>query len=253
MYHCYARETIESHLSTSQFAYRKGGNCTDALLSIQHRTNSYLDNPDCKAVRLFAMDFSKAFDSVKHELLANKLKKLPLNPYITNWYLNFLKDRKQRVCCNNFECDWKPVNQGTTQGSVSGPYLFNIFLNDLNITLGNHDALFKYADDSTIIAPVWKEVDYSDQLVSQFLDWTNTNGMSCNPSKCKELTIKKRGNHDLYSPIGMIPSCKEVEILGVTFQCDSKFSLHVKNKLIKANQSLQILRTLRKGGCNQSK
>ena len=46
----------------------------------------------------------------------------------TNWYLNFLKDRKQRVCCNNFECDWKPVNQGTTQGSVSGPYLFNIFL-----------------------------------------------------------------------------------------------------------------------------
>ena len=105
MYHCYARETIESHLSTSQFAYRKCGNCTDALLSIQHRINSYLDNPDCKAVRHFAMDFSKAFDSVKHKLLANKLKKLPLNPHITNWYLNFLKDRKQRVCCNNFECD----------------------------------------------------------------------------------------------------------------------------------------------------
>ena len=180
-------------------------------------------------------------------------KKLPLNPYIANWYLNFLKDRKQRACCNNFECDWKPVNKGTTQGSVSGPYLSNIFLNDLNITLGNHDALFKYADDSTIIAPVWKEVDYSDQLVSQFLDWTNTNGMSCNPSKCKELTIKKRGKRDLYSPIGMIPRCKEVEVLGVTFQCDSKFSLHVKNKLIKANQSLQILRTLRKGGYNQSK
>ena len=72
--------------------------------------------------------------------------------------------------------------------------------------------------------------------------------MSCNPSKFKELTIKKRGNHDLYSPIGMIPSCKEVEILGVTFQCDSKFSVHVKNKLIKANKSLHILRTLRKEG-----
>ena len=89
--------------------------------------------------------------------LANKLKKLPLNPYITNCYLNFLKDRKQRVCCSNFECDWKHVN---------------IFVIDLNITLGNHDALFKYANDSTIIAPVWKEVNYSDQLVSQFLDWT---------------------------------------------------------------------------------
>ena len=64
-------------------------------------------------------------------------------------------------------------------------------------------------------APVWKEVDYSNQLVLQFLDLTN------NPSKCKELTIKKRGNCDLCSPIGMIPSCKEVEILGFTFQCDT--------------------------------
>ena len=99
---------------------------------------------------------------------------------------------------------------------------------------------------------MWKEVECSDQLVSQFLDWTNTNGMSCNPRKCKELTTKKRGNHDLYSPIGMIPSCKEVEILGVTFQCDSKFSVHVKNKLIKANKSLHILRTLGKEGYNQS-
>ena len=76
--------------------------------------------------------------------------------------------------------------------------------------------------------------------MSQFLDWMNTNGISCNASKCKELTIKKRGNRNLYSHIGMIPSCKEVEILGVTFQCDSKFLVQVKNKLIKANKSLYI-------------
>ena len=142
-HHCYAHKTTESNLSTSRFAYRKGGNCTNALLTIQHRINSYLDNLHCKAVHLFAMDFSKAFDSVKHELLANKLKKLPLNTYITNWYLNGLKDRKQRVCSINFECDWKPVNKRTTHGSISGPYLFNILLDDLNITLGNHDALLK--------------------------------------------------------------------------------------------------------------
>ena len=133
---------------------------TDALLLIQHRINSYLDNinPDCKAVRLITMDVSKAFDSMIHELLATRSKKLPPNSYITICYLNFLKARKQRVCCNNFECDWKPVNKGATRGSVSSPYLCNVFLNDLNITLGNHDALFKYADDSTIITPVWKEV-----------------------------------------------------------------------------------------------
>ena len=112
--------------------------------------------------------------------------------------------------------------------------------------------LFKYADDLTIIAPVWKEVDYSNQLVSQFLDWMNTNGISCYASKCEELTIKKRGNRNLYSHTGMIPSCKEVEILGVTFQCESKLSVQVKNKLIKANKFLHILRMLCKEGYNQS-
>ena len=54
--------------------------------------------------------------------------------------------------------------------AFSGPYLFNIFLSDIYIPLGNHDTLFKYADDSTIIAAVWKEGDFSDRLVSQFLD-----------------------------------------------------------------------------------
>ena len=102
------------------------------------------------------------------------------------------------------------------------------------------------------IPPAWKERDFSDQLVSQVLNWTKTNGMFCNPSKCKELTINKRDNPRSLFTFGRIPSCKEVEILGVTFQSDSKFSVHAKKKLIKANKSLLILRTLRKEGYNQS-
>ena len=71
--------------------------------------------------------------------------------------------------------------------------------------------------------------------------------MTCNSNKCKGLTIKSRGNCDLFSPIRLIPSCKEVEILGVTLQCDSNFSVHVKNKLVKANKiPIHILRTLHK-------
>ena len=82
------------------------------------------------------MDFSEAFDMVKHFLLADKLKSLHLNLYIQNWYLSFLSDRQQRAVYNNsFVGEWKDFNKGTTQGSVSGPYLFNVFLNDLNIQL----------------------------------------------------------------------------------------------------------------------
>ncbi|PFX32794.1 RNA-directed DNA polymerase from mobile element jockey [Stylophora pistillata] len=137
----HARETFDEHSGISQFAYIEGGSCTNALLTIQHTVNQYLDIPECKAVRLFAMDFSKAFDSVKHDLLSHKLKQLPLNPFIVNWYLSFLEDRQQRVIRNGFIGKWKSVNKGTTQGSVSGPHLFNVFLSDLEIHLDNKSVL----------------------------------------------------------------------------------------------------------------
>ena len=144
----------------------------------------YLDNKNCKAVRLFSMDFSKAFDSVRHVLLSEKLKTVPLNPYIINWYLNSLKDRQQRVVYKDYYGEWTHVNKGTTQGSVTGPYLFNIFINDLEIEIDHESALFKYADDSNILVPVWCDgTDESENAVGRFLSWSENNSMHSNPKK----------------------------------------------------------------------
>ena len=84
VYNIHVRDTVEQQLSSTKFAYRTGGSCIDALLSMQHTAYSYLENPKCKAVRLFKMDFSKEFDSVNHKLLSIKLKGVPLNPFIIN-------------------------------------------------------------------------------------------------------------------------------------------------------------------------
>ena len=100
------------------------------------------------------MDFSKVFDNVNHERLSIKRKQVPLNPFIINWYLSFLEKRQQPMIYNSFRGQWKSVNTGTTQGSVSRPYLLSIFINDLEISIDNHPVLFKYVDDSTIIVPV---------------------------------------------------------------------------------------------------
>ena len=145
---------------------------------------------------------------------------LPLNPYIINWWLGFLRDRKQRVIFGSSVCNWKTVNKGTTQGSVSGPYLFNIFLNDLEIKLGNETLGFKYADDCTIIAPVYDDIDHSADLINQFVRWAGQNRMNSNCTKCKELIImyKKRHTTEAYNSILGISQTSTVTILGLTFQ-----------------------------------
>ena len=94
-------------------------------------------------MRLFATNFSKAFDSANRGFLSDKLKDVPLNPFIINWYLSFLENRRQCIIYNSFQGQWKCVNKGTTQGSMIGPYLFSIFINDLEISIDNHPALFK--------------------------------------------------------------------------------------------------------------
>lgn len=82
---------------------------------------------------------------------------------------SFLSDRQQRVVYDNsFVGEWKDVNRGSTQGSVSGPYLFNVFLNGLNIQSQGVDILFKYADDIAI--PLWKDgVDQLPEVKGNFL------------------------------------------------------------------------------------
>ena len=148
---------------------------------------------------MFTMDFSKAFDKVKHHLLVEKLKDSPLNPYIVNWFVSFLANRKQRVIYDGVLSEWKEVNKGTTQGSVSGPYLFNTFVNELELEDHEDTSSTKYADDSTILSIISKGLpDKSNIALSTFMDRAVRNSMPCNAEKCKELILKKKGNETEY-------------------------------------------------------
>ena len=124
-----------------------------------------LDNPKTKAVRVFMMDFSKAFDGGEHSLLSEKLKKAPLNAYIINWLISFLSDRKQRVIHNNVVTEWKNANRGTTQGSVNGPCLLSLLLNNLRLDEHGNFSLIKYA---------WL-MNYQEQLV---FSWVGPTGIT---------------------------------------------------------------------------
>ena len=75
--------------------------------------------------------------------------------------------------------------------------------------------------------------------------------MKCNPEKCKELIISKKGFNEVILPLYNSPRCTSVVVLGMTFQENGKFSMHVKAKMLKANRSLYVIRTLRKEGISQ--
>ena len=111
-----------------------------------------------------------------------------------------------------------------------------------------------YADDSTIVSPITRNRDPSADLVGQFLTWCKDmyNKMVCNPSKCKELVVRKKNHNVLYSPIKNIPQCSSFVLLGVTLQSDGKFNELVRTKLVKANKCLHVLRTLREEHYSQA-
>ena len=126
-----------------------------------------------------------------------------------------------------------------------------MFINDLEINLEGRPALFKYADDSTIIVPFWGNGQCRTDLVDQFLSCSRHNCMTCNLTKCKEIIFSKKGFSQDIAPVRNILQCTELSILGVTFQKNCKYSSHVRAKVIKANKSLFVLGSLRKEGMSQ--
>ena len=125
-------------------------------------------------------------------------------------------------------------------------------MNDLEISYNNAPALFKYADDSTMVSPVSNQCDPSANLVGQFMTWSKDNNMSCNPKKCKELIFRSKGNNSQYNPVFEISQCSSLVLLRVTIQSDCKFRAHVNLNLIKANKCIHVLRTLRKEKYSQA-
>ena len=89
-------------------------------------------------------------------------------------------------------------------------------------------SLIKYADDSNIAIPIWKNQAPRTDLVEKFLCWTQESKMKCNPETCKELIISKKGFNEVILPLYDIPRYTSVVVLGMTFQKNGKFSMHVK-------------------------
>ncbi len=237
-------DVIYYSIDSDQYAYKVGHNSTMALIKCQHTWLKGLDN-GTKYVRVLSFDISKAFDSVPHDILFEKVKKLPFNPFIINWMIDFLKDRKQRVTVDGITTEFLKINRGVPQGTVLGPILFSIMVNDIK-PVNPINELCKFADDITVEAPGYDEDDTGlTEEVENMKSWSDENQMVLNMNKTYEMIVRGRTSIPLPTCIPSIKRKTWLKILGVTLEeIPENWDSHFEEMLKKASGRMYILRMI---------
>ena len=202
------------------------------------------------SVRVFVLDYKKAFDLIDHNILINKLSMYKINPFVVNWICDFLSNRHQRVkLAEDCFSEWQTVPAGVPQGTKLGPWLFIIMINDLEVT--SSDGVFKYVDDTTTHEVVKKgENSQAQTLLDEINDWSIANKFQLHPQKCKELRISFTrddvSHEDVLIDQSTLNIVESVKILGVTIQNNLKWNLHIKDTVKKASKRLYFLKQLKR-------
>ena len=196
-----------------------------------------------RAVDILYLDFKKAFDKVPHKRLMNKVRSLGIIDEVGDWIEDWLRNRKQRVVINGASSDWRNVTSGVPQGSVLGPLLFIIYINDLDLDLASK--ISKFADDTKIgiNAENNSEIRKLQSDLEKIGDWSQKWQMPFNVDKCKVMHIGHRNTNAEYKLLGKkIESCSQEKDLGVTISNDLQFSKHCIDVEKKAQKLLGYIK-----------
>ncbi|CAB4025210.1 Hypothetical predicted protein [Paramuricea clavata] len=184
---------IENMISVAQHGFLRGKSCTGQLISVLHRISQNLDSG--KQTDILYFDVAKAFDTVNHSLLLKKLQRFGLRDNILTWFKSYLSGRQQRVLVNGEISETCPVSSGVPQGSILGPLLFLIYINDLpeSITSSAVDVSL-FADDTKCISVIESPVDACVlQAEARNVEkWAEFWRLKFNAEKCKVLSVTRK-------------------------------------------------------------
>ena len=248
----FIRQTMVNHmaendlLTNDQHGFWSGRSCTTQLLSVIETWTDQLEKGIDIDVLYF--DFSKAFDMVPHRRLLSKLESYKVSQQITDWVEAYLSNRKQRVLVNGTRSEWEAVSSGVPQGSVLGPVLFLIYINDLPKEVKNCIRLF--ADDTKLYRTVTTDLDCLSlqQDIDNIEEWASKWQLKFHPKKCKTMRIGDkypRYNYTMTAEDGTIVKLEETVVekdLGVVVDNKLTFSHHINSIVARANQVMGMIR-----------
>ena len=242
--------TINSLLTKQQYGFLSGRSTTQQLTQVLDHWSSILDKGSTLDVIYF--DFKKAFDTVPHKRLLHKLKNYGIPEHILNWLAAFLTDRKQRVGVNGVFSEWAEVISGIPQGSVMGPVMFVVYINDLPDCIKS--CLFLFADDTKLYREIRSPIDIGNLQIdiSALEDWAKLWLLLYHPDKCVYMSVCNSGTADsagsytmssvggdAQQPLKRVRSEKD---LGVTVDSALKFDNHVAAVVSKATRIAAVIR-----------
>ena len=226
-----------------QHGFRSKRSCeTQLIMTIQDLAESLNKK---KQIDMIILDFAKAFDKVPHNRLIAKLSHYGLHTNVINWIKDFLSDRKQRVMIDGKQSSNRDVTSGVPQGTVLGPILFLIFINDIPLKIISRIRLF--ADDCLLYREI--PTGHTDQQqilqndLTELCNWADTWQMQFNVSKCHSMQITncKPMEHTYTMHNKNLEQVKHHPYLGVELDDKLSWNDHINNITSKGNRVLNML------------
>ena len=245
------KDTVMKHLIENKLLSDKQHGFISGRSTITQLLN-YLDKcieatVSGQVIDTIYFDFAKAFDTVPHKRLLEKLKAYGISGQILKWIGSFLDGRTQIVKVNGESSYEASVTSGIPQGSVLGPILFVIYINDLPDIVRSSDS-FLFADDTKIMRQISSE---NDSLLLQsdidaLYEWSKKWLLKFHPDKCACMGIGYSPKEEIYTSYNMNGHCLKIinseKDLGVLFDNNLKFDMHINSIINRANRILGIVR-----------
>ena len=235
---------LDSHqyITDCQHGFRKKRSClTNLLLNLEDIIKK-IDSGH--SVDQIYLDFQKAFDKVPHQRLIYKLQKAGISGCLLNWVESFLSNRKQRVNVSGTYSNWLNVDSGVPQGSVLGPILFILYVNEIPLILKSCETSI-FADDTKLSsnADTISDAENIQTDIDELFNWCNEWKLVFNAEKCHVLHFGSKNYNYLYHINGtLISSVEKQKDLGVTISQDLKSENHTMECVTKANKMVGMIR-----------